>query len=798
MLKIQRTMHKGIFFMILLWCCTAMQAITITGYVRDAQDAAMPFVTISLLSADSTLISGTITTDDGAFAIEAPTEAAIVQASYVGYRTGSKSLTSVLSVGDGRVMDFCLVEETTTLSEVVVSGNQKLVERRADKLVMNVASSPFAIGNNGKDILRKAPGVNIDRKGNVTVNGKAIEVYVDGKPSYLSGSQLKTMLEATDGSTIDRIEIIMQPSAKYDAAGQGGIINIRTKRNRTRGLNGNLSFSYGGMFWRDIRQMMQDEHLSFGLNYRGEHTYTALSLGQQAADQTETSHSESASPLSLRRTYSETRNLRHYATVKLSHDWYIDSLNTLGATVHVPLSIVRRTGSPDQNYSELWQDSVLIEKAWERTHHRDRSLQHTANINYTHIFSHEREQQLNLLVDYSLHNGFSRLNSLNRLPSDSLCIRQQNRRLTNIYSARMDFESLFWRDGKIECGMKWLTTQNTYSNQTDSLPGSADEDAFSYTEHIAALYITAGKSFGEHWTTKLGLRGEYTVGNHRYFDLFPTVFVGYSPTEDWPMSVEYSRRIQRPAYEMLNPAVLYEDAHSVRVGNPNLKPSYTHNVLVSFGYSEYVSLEFNFSHTTDWMDYAIRFTESNDRIATATNYGTNTAHGIFLSLTEIPIVPKYLCLTSQMGANRETYRSYDGHLNMHHWTLDVYAELNAYLPHDWTVSLDGYFSTPGVWGAEKLSGWKEMNLAVKKDFPRHNLTLTMRVNDLMLSSRWSSTTLGLPEGYSNSFSGYDRAHSLTFGLSYKFGSSFSSRRTISSDLDSDRLQSTSSRRGRRE
>ncbi len=128
-----------------------------------------------------------------------------------------------------------------------------------DKIVMNVASSPFAVGNNGKDILKKAPGVHIDRKGKITVNDKPIGVYIDGRPSYLSGEQLKAMLEGTDGATIDRLEIITQPSSKYDAAGQGGIINIKTKRNRSKGLNGSVSAGYGGILdtaiWRPDRDL---------------------------------------------------------------------------------------------------------------------------------------------------------------------------------------------------------------------------------------------------------------------------------------------------------------------------------------------------------------------------------------------------------------------------------------------------------------------------------------------------------------------------------------------------------------
>ena len=174
----------------------------------------MPFVTISILRADSSLVTGTITDDSGAFCLERSASSSILRASYMGYETHYVHLTA-----EADTLYIRLREETEHMAEVVILQKAPLVERRMDKIVMNVASSPFAIGNNGKDILRKAPGVHIDRKGKITVNGKPVEVYIDGRPSYLSGEQLKAMLEGTDGSTIDRLEIITQPSSKYDAAG---------------------------------------------------------------------------------------------------------------------------------------------------------------------------------------------------------------------------------------------------------------------------------------------------------------------------------------------------------------------------------------------------------------------------------------------------------------------------------------------------------------------------------------------------------------------------------------------------
>ena len=341
-------MKKQIVVSLLLLLCASMSAAVITGHVEDSNGQAIPFVTISLLTSDSTLITGTITDDNGDFKLTATTKVAIVRASYMGYETQCIDMTE-----QNENILIRLREETTALEEVVVMQRAPLVERHMDKIVMNVSSSPFAIGNNGKDILRKAPGVHIDRKGKITVNGKSVEVYIDGRPSYLSGEQLKAMLEGTDGATIDRVEILTQPSAKYDAEGQGGIINIKTKRNRSKGINGSVSAGYGGMYWRDLAQYMQEDHLSFGLNYRGESTYTSLMLTQQYKDRTETFESTMTTLEDKRQTYGHTRNRHQYYILKLSNDFMIDTTNTLGFIVSVPLSLSNGYGDKAHNYSTL-------------------------------------------------------------------------------------------------------------------------------------------------------------------------------------------------------------------------------------------------------------------------------------------------------------------------------------------------------------------------------------------------------------------------------------------------------------
>jgi len=338
---------KKIFLLIAIWLGAIgfANAETAKGMVLDAKGNAMPFVTISVLSQDSTLITGAITDDDGQYSIEVPARTYIIQASYIGYHSAFGG------------PDFVLQEETEQLKELEVKAKKPLIERQMDKLVVNVSASPLSAGSNGNDILRRSPGVRIDKDGNITVNGKAVEIWIDGKPSYLSGQQLKAMLDGTDGNTIEKIEIISNPSAKYDASGQGGIINIKTKRNMMRGLNGMLSVGYGGMYFGDVKRWLSQEMASLMLNYRGEKTYTFGQLTQVYAQNDidfETGRyipATETTPAMKNYSVSGYNIDFQYYMLKVGNDWYIDSANTLGFILNVPYMNMKQEIIPGRNYA---------------------------------------------------------------------------------------------------------------------------------------------------------------------------------------------------------------------------------------------------------------------------------------------------------------------------------------------------------------------------------------------------------------------------------------------------------------
>ena len=839
---------------------------TITGKVTNLQGEAMPFVTVSVLGRDSVLVTGAITDENGRYSVEIKSSQSkvenqkskdtktkaqdasqqmrdqsgyILQASFVGYKTAFGG------------PDFVLQEETEQLAEVEVKAKRPLIERQMDKLVMNVSQSPLAAGSNGNDILRRAPGVRIDKDGNITVNGKSVEIYIDGKPSYLSGQQLKAMLDGTDGNTIEKIEIISNPSAKYDASGQGGIINIKTKRNMMRGLNGMLSAAYGGMYFGDVKRWLQMDMVSLNLNYRGEKTYTFGQLTQVFAQNDidfetgRTVPATGSAPATSNYSHSGYDIGFQYYMMKVGNDWYIDSTNTFGFIVQVPYMVASQYVIDGRNigYTVQGTDTTFSTTS---TSSRTKAPQHTANLNFTHTFSEALERELTVNVDYNRYSTRSRNMQNTQYTGDVsnvLALDINTRQAANIYSAKLDFQTKFWQTGMIETGVKYALSSTDNNMTTDSIRNglllSQTPQDFTYREHVAAAYISVGKQFGEHWSVKLGLRGEYTysygdwssadsITRKSYFDPFPTAYLGYTSSplgrlqQPIAVSASYTRRIKRPNYWMLNPFRTYLDAYSSQVGNTELSPEFNNDVELHFSWTQYMNLTFNFAHTQDMFSQKTIILPDGTGQMLWTNFGTCTTHGGNLSLTELPIVPKlsnsdsgltsnsgsggaakrsivgaWLALTVNTGWYHFLNRSYDKHadgapvylLGSHYGYVG--GTLSAYLPKDWIVTMDGNWSSPMTTGYNHSGSSYYLNFGIRKMYMQKGLIFNLNVQDLARSMVYSGVDMNQNTGYSSWYKNTIRQQRVMFSVTWMFGQQQRTKHRNVGDMDeSSRLGSS--------
>jgi outer membrane receptor protein involved in Fe transport len=797
-------MRRSCVYVLALLVLTTLSASaeTIIGHVTNMRGEAMPFVTISVLSSDSTLITGAITDDEGAYNLEITTRPYIIQASYIGYRTEFGG------------PDFVLNEETENLREVEVKAKKPLIERQMDKLVVNVSASPLAAGSNGNDILRRAPGVRIDKDGNITVNGKSVEVYVDGKPSYLSGQQLKAMLDGTDGNTIEKIEIISNPSAKYDASGQGGIINIKTKRNMMKGLNGMLSAAYGGMYFGDVKRWLQKDMVSLNLNYRGEKTYTFGQITQVFAQNDIDLETYRKTPMLENYSNSGYNTNFQYYMLKVGNDWYIDSVNTLGFILQVPYMNVNQRIMPGRNYAYTLEGNDTTRRSYSNTSNIMQSPQHTANLNFTHTFSEALARELTVNADYNRYNNRSvnyQETNYKEATDHSLRLDIDSRQIIDIYSAKLDFQTKFWETGMIECGVKYGLSATNNNMCTDSTVNGthlpSDSSAFRYDEHVAAAYISVGKNFGEHWSVKLGLRGEYTYSHgdwktadsvtaKSYFNPFPTAYAGYTSSPlgklQQPISVSasYTRRIKRPNYWMMNPFRTYVDAYSYQEGNTELTPEFNNDVELNFSWTEYLNVTFNFAHTQDMFSQKVSIMDNGMCAIKWSNFGTCTTHGGNISLTELPLLPKYstsedgtrsmhgawLALTVNAGwlhfINRSYEKQSDGktpaYESRSHYGY-INGMLSSYLPKDWTLTVDANWSSPMLTGYNYSGSSFFSSFGIRKKYMSKGLIFNLNVQDLARSFVFRSESRGMEEGYESRYRNTIREQRVVFSVTWMFG-----------------------------
>ncbi len=833
-------MRKILLSIIVCFVSVMTSAETLKGSVVDSRGEVMPFVTISVLTKDSTLLTGAITDEEGKYIVTPPDlpsreEKYIIQASYVGYQTAFGG------------PDFVLREEAEQLAEVEVKAKKPLIERQMDKLVVNVSASPLAAGSNGNDILRRSPGVRIDKDGNITVNGKSVEIYLDGKPSYLSGQQLKAMLDGTDGNTIEKIEIISNPSAKYDASGQGGIINIKTKRNMMKGLNGMLSAAYGGMYFGDVRRWLNNDMLSLNLNYRGEKTYTFGQLTQVFAqndadfETRRKAPSDGSGKAMENYSYSGYDIEFQYYMMKLGNDWYIDSANTFGFILQVPYMRIRQDIIDDRNigYTVLGSDTTF---SYTSTNTSTQAPQHTANLNYTHTFNEALERELTVNVDYNRYSTRTKNMQHSDYGTRSLDLDLRPRQTAQIYSAKLDFQTKFWKTGMIETGVKYaLSTTDNHMTTDSTVNGTQSPQAvsdFRYQEHVAAAYISVGKQFGEHWSVKLGLRGEYTfshgnwasadsITNKSYFDPFPTAYVGYTSKplgklqQPVAVSASYTRRIKRPNYWMLNPFRTYVDAYSYQEGNTELSPEFNNDVELHFSWTQYLNLTFNFAHTQNMFNRKTDILSDGTGRMRWVNFGTCTTHGGNISLTELPLVPKYeKCDESQMVNGKCPNRKLSGawlaltvNAGWYHFLNKSYDKkpdgkpvyqlgnhygyvggtLSAYLPKDWTVTFDGNWSSPMTTGYERQESSYYLSFGIRKMYMKKGLVFNLNVQDLARSMRFTTTDMGQQSGYTSWYRQTVRQQRVMLSVVWMFGTQQQHKHRRVGELDeSSRLGSGTS------
>lgn len=651
------TIMKKIFTLIVLFmaafAANAQNAVRIAGAVKDNEGKPAAAVTVSLLRAkDSSLAKLAVSDKNGQYEFVNIKEGKyLVAYSSVGFtKTYSKVFDASSNVDLPAVS---LATSSTDMKTVTVVSRKPIVEMKMDKMVVNVDASPTNAGNTAMDVLEKSPGITVDKDGIISMKGKqGVIVMVDGKPTYLGGQDLANYLKNLPANQLDQIELMTQPSAKYDAAGNSGVINLRTKKSTAKGFNGSVNLSY-------IQAVYPKSPNSFNFNYRQGKVNIFSSLSY--------SYWQGFNDLGITRkfhdglhnvdtTFTQTSNIRFKSnnySARLGLDYTIDKKTSVGFMVNGTYNPRENTNYTATNITDENNHITGINEATTKAKQDWKNF--GANVNFRKTLK-KQGQELGFDADYVMYSSTTdqtldnySYNSAKQPLGDPYLLRGVLPQDIKIYSAKVDYAQPVGKSAKLETGAKssYVKTDNnapyeSYNAATGTWAPDVRADHFAYEENINAAYANySGEA--KKWSYQMGLRMEHThsIGNsiklaskvaRDYVQLFPSAFLSYKHNDNNTFGLSYSRRLERPNYEDMNPFQRILDKYTYQQGNPYLTPEFTHNIEFSHNYKSALNTVVNYTYTTDIINDLLKQNDATKQtFQTKENIATRRSIGLAVS-----------------------------------------------------------------------------------------------------------------------------------------------------------------------
>ncbi|MDF2453348.1 MAG: hypothetical protein K0S26_2852 [Bacteroidota bacterium] len=762
----------------------------ISGKFLNKENAPVADAIIQLLrSSDSSLVKNEFTDEKGTFAFNDTKEGSyFIQANVLGYKS---YLSQLIDVKDNvQLNDISLQKSEVDLKEVAVIARKPYVEREKGKVILNVENSINAAGSSAFELIEKAPGVRVDNNDNVNLNGKSgIAVWIDGKPTPMTGTDLANYLRGIPSSSIEKIEMISNPSARYDAAGSA-IINIKLKKDKRVGTNGSISSSYGQGVYMKTNNSLSLNHRNKKVNVFGSYNYA---------------YREAFSHLKLDRrfyqndTFIGAYNQDNYIKFDFNNhiaragvDYFANKNNTFGFVVSGVSNKFNPTGD---NVADVYDQTNTKSSTYTtKNRSRDNWYNYSANFNYKHSFD-SLGTELSTDLDYA-HFGSQIEQNFTTRYFDLNNEEYLNPYLLhgdidgglNIYSIKNDFVKTLKKEFKLEAGQKssYVVADNKLSfyNRSNDLNifDSSKSNHFIYTENINAVYTTLSKDYKK-WSTQLGLRCEHTsvsgkqlVNNtsfaNNYIQLFPSAFIGYKFSEKNGLEFNYSRRINRPSYEQLNPFKFYIDPTTYKEGNPYLMPQTTESFELTHVFKQKIFTTLGFGRTNKNITEVIAPADDQPKITVQTN--KNLAQvDVYALNCSLPIdVTKWWHMTNEINSY---YASYTG--NVANTPLKNIGNLNFNInmvnTFNFTSTFSGevsaYYQTKEVYAFDVINPRWFFNLGLQKKLWNNRATLKLNVNDILYTNQTTADVTFTD--YREHFVVQRDSRVVTIAFTYKFGKS---------------------------
>jgi hypothetical protein len=783
---------------ILLSFITKAQNGKITGSVKDVSMKGIHSATVSLLkSKDSSVAKFVATGKDGQYEfLDIADGKYFVSVSNVGY---AKVVSAPFEISSSsttvNVPVLVVSEQVKDLGGVTVTAKKPFIEARPDKTIVNVDASPTSAGATVLELLEKSPGITVDNDGNISLRGKAgVIIMIDGKPTYLSSTDLANLLKNMPASQLEQIEIMTNPSAKYDASGNSGIINIKTKKGRAAGFNGSIMAGITTSFLKtgDALYVTPKSQNSININYRknkwnffgnyNPNFYRGrgnLNIERRFSDDNHniTGYSDIATKFKF-------GNNNH--SLKLGVDFFADKKNTYGIVASAFMFNGHPTPVTVNNLSDA--NHELTSSMVSLTENRIDFNNFSGNFNYRHVFD-TTGTELTVDLDYIGYRNTSNMllttefyDDMYQQTSDPLLLKGHLPSDINIYSVKSDYTHPF-KGGRLEAGIKssYVKNDNIVDYQrlvSDKWVPDSRSNHFIYDENINAAYVTVNRQFKK-WTLQGGLRVENTIAKgyqvtndstfkRNFTDLFPNVYITRTINDKNSLTLSFGRRITRPNYQDLNPFTFFLDSLSYRQGNPYLLPQFTSNIELSHTFKGKIITTLNYNNTTDVISQILK-QNSQTKIVYLTSDNVAKFINMGISITAPITVTKWWNTNFFTNIYNNHYKGiYNTEpLDISYTSFMINITNTFTIKPGFTLELSGFYRGKGVDQLTINQPIYQMSIGGQKNILKNKATVRLNIRDPFAWQEFKGLT-----DYGNIYAkihGKFDVRQVTLNFTYRFG-----------------------------
>ncbi|MEP7164994.1 MAG: outer membrane beta-barrel protein [Ferruginibacter sp.] len=710
------------------------------------------------------------------------------------------------------------LNKSSQLKEIVVTARKPFIQKLSDRLVVNVDNSIVSAGSSAMDVLERSPGVNIDQNDAISLRGRqGVIIMIDGKPTPMTGTDLANYLRGLPAAAIDRIDIITNPSSKYDASGNSGIIDIHMKKDQRLGSNGTLTAGYGQGIYPKANAGTTFNYRNKKINIFGNYNYAyRIGLNHLLLDRNfyengiynggDLKDNYSKSPVSSN-------------TARLGMDFFPSKKTIIGFVVN---------GNFNHYTRENENSSIILDPQREKqstfesfASNNDHANNFVANINFKHSFD-STGKELTADIDYGEYNSRSltinatsyyKLDGTSLQPNYTLQGNQHGN--LKLRTAKLDYVNPLKKEAKIEAGFKtsYVSSDNDarFFDVSNGIPQDdiKKTNHFLYKEYNNAAYVNFSKEFKK-INIQVGLRGEQTninteqrIGSVKfdssYFQLFPSAFVNYKLKEDHTIGVSVSRRIDRPGYSQLNPFLFLIDVTTYATGQPGLLPQLTWSYELSYTLKN-INFSLNYSHTKDDQNITLaRFKEVFPNIALPSD--TNVTVQIPINLRSSDYIgltvsaPVRISSWWNMINNADVYyQKYNGsfsgtNLNNGKPAIDIRTNNTFTFKKGWTAELNASFNSGGQYGFMVTDPQWGIGAGVQKTVLKNKGTIRFNMTDIF----WTNLPKAVItyNNYIEKWHAYRETRVANISFTYRFGNNkvqAARRRTTGSEEERQRAQ----------